>query len=313
MITKLGKSDAYSLFGKNGMQQLERVHVSKGTKIYGYGFAMSLQMFVVYDDEMNAVEIAKTEKVDKFDLEAYFSPKHKLDETIRPISEKFGIGFYYDESGEIVPDDVIELSLKRAENYYALEKELKEQKEKADIEMREKLLKEYSYLTLAKKYDHKTCGNNIRTELKNKFPDTKFSVRYESFSGNDAFNVRWTNGPTIDEVDGIVKKYSDMHPDPYSMGDYWDCKPSIFNELFGSVGYISTYRDEKEEAEKKEVAKGNIRIVDYSEKSVAVIGDTKAIKDSLKKLGGKFNPRLSCGAGWIFSKKRRSEVEKLIG
>lgn len=54
------------------------------------------------------------------------------------------------------------------------------------------------------------------------------------------------------------------------------------------------------------------QIIDYSEKAIAVIGDTRDIKDKLKNLGGRFNPKLSCGAGWIFSKKQRAEVEKLL-
>ena len=58
-------------------------------------------------------------------------------------------------------------------------------------------------------------------------------------------------------------------------------------------------------------------IVEYSDKSIAVVGDTKAIKDELKKLGGRFNGRLNVGdkkvAGWIFPKSKRAEVEKLTG
>ena len=49
--------------------------------------------------------------------------------------------------------------------------------------------------------------------------------------------------------------------------------------------------------------------MDYSEKAIAVIGETKQHKDKLKELGGSFNPRLSCGAGWIFSKKRLDDVK----
>ncbi len=60
--------------------------------------------------------------------------------------------------------------------------------------------------------------------------------------------------------------------------------------------------------EKVEVIAGEIQIVDYSEKAFAVIGDTKSIKDKLKSLGGKFNFRLSCGPGWIFSKKQLEKV-----
>jgi len=61
-----------------------------------------------------------------------------------------------------------------------------------------------------------------------------------------------------------------------------------------------------------EVPEGEIQIIDYSEKAIAVIGNTKPIKDQLKAIGGKFNFRLSCGAGWIFSKKQLSEVQQLL-
>ena len=59
-------------------------------------------------------------------------------------------------------------------------------------------------------------------------------------------------------------------------------------------------------------AAGKFQIIDYSDKAIAVTGDTKAIKDDLKALGGRFNPRLKCGAGWIFSKKKQQALEKLL-
>lgn len=55
----------------------------------------------------------------------------------------------------------------------------------------------------------------------------------------------------------------------------------------------------------------NFEIIDYSEKAIAVVGDTREIKESLKVLGGRFNPRLTCGAGWVFSKSKREAVESL--
>lgn len=67
----------------------------------------------------------------------------------------------------------------------------------------------------------------------------------------------------------------------------------------------------KEEAE-GEAPVASYTVVDYSEKAIAVTGDTRAISDKLKALGGRFNPRLSCGAGWIFSKKKESEVRALL-
>lgn len=338
------------LFGATGtMERNERVHIGKGTRIYAFGYGMNEQEFVVYDDNMNAVEICNGDPaaIDEYDLDRYFSPKHHLDETTRPISKKFGIGFYYDESNEVISDEVIQKSLQRAENIARLEQEVKERKARVADEQRAMLIKNYNYLQpCTDKYDHKICGANIRTELKRHFPRVKFSVRYESFSGGDAFRVSWTDGPTARQVDAVVKKYADMHPDSYSMGDFWDCEPSIFNNLYGSVGYVTTSRIISEEAVTRvmdeqgcdrDAARGYIyktdmttkteektasatavsadglTLIDYSEKAVVLVGETRTIKDTLKSMGGRFNARLSCGAGWVFPKSKRESLEALIG
>ena len=54
----------------------------------------------------------------------------------------------------------------------------------------------------------------------------------------------------------------------------------------------------------------DIEIAEYSDKSFVVRGDTKPIKECLKALGGKWNPYLKGGKGWIFSNSRREEVEQ---
>lgn len=73
----------------------------------------------------------------------------------------------------------------------------------------------------------------------------------------------------------------------------------------------------QEEAEQTETAQAvdGLEIVEYSEKAVAVFGDTLEIKEQLKALGGKFNPSLRYGtgkrAGWVFPKSRREDLERL--
>jgi hypothetical protein len=56
----------------------------------------------------------------------------------------------------------------------------------------------------------------------------------------------------------------------------------------------------------------DITISDYTEKSFAVRGQTKEYSRFLADLGGKWNPNLKDGAGWIFSIKKREQVEKLL-
>lgn len=83
----------------------------------------------------------------------------------------------------------------------------------------------------------------------------------------------------------------------------------------------SKHEDRKSENPEADTAKlegaaktsSGLRIVDYSEKAVAIIGDTKAMKDLLKSMGGRFNARLTCGAGWVFSKKKTYELKVTLG
>lgn len=63
---------------------------------------------------------------------------------------------------------------------------------------------------------------------------------------------------------------------------------------------------------------GDLTLTDYGEKAVAIFGDSRNIKDDLKALGGRFNPKLTDPAtgekkaGWIFPKAKRTELENLI-
>lgn len=56
----------------------------------------------------------------------------------------------------------------------------------------------------------------------------------------------------------------------------------------------------------------NLLVIDYSEKAIAVFGNTKEVKEILKSLGGRFNPKLKfeeeTTAGWIFSKTKKEIV-----
>lgn len=51
---------------------------------------------------------------------------------------------------------------------------------------------------------------------------------------------------------------------------------------------------------------------DYNTNSFVVRGDTKLYKDQLKELGGKWNPNLVGGNGWVFSIKKKDIISKFI-
>lgn len=53
-----------------------------------------------------------------------------------------------------------------------------------------------------------------------------------------------------------------------------------------------------------------LQVIDYSEKAIAVIGTERGNIEQLtamKFMKGKWNRGLSCGAGWVFSKRKSGE------
>lgn len=73
------------------------------------------------------------------------------------------------------------------------------------------------------------------------------------------------------------------------------------------------FNDIKQEISNESAPESDVKIIDYSEKAIAVIGNTKPIKDKLKAAGGRFNAKLSCGAGWIFPKAHIDKVTAIVG
>ena len=69
-------------------------------------------------------------------------------------------------------------------------------------------------------------------------------------------------------------------------------------------------------AKNEQVITGDFIIVDYSEKAIAVFGDTRPIKDRLLAIGGRFNTRLTHNdiktAGWVFPKSKEQELRILL-
>lgn len=70
-------------------------------------------------------------------------------------------------------------------------------------------------------------------------------------------------------------------------------------------------------SDKNGTSKNGCTLVEYSAKAVAVFGETRAIKDELKAMGGKFNNRLTFNgkrlAGWIFSKSQEQRLACYFG
>ena len=319
------KTEVYTL-SKDGFKRLsERPELPKGTIVYAFGAGMEESRWATIGNGDEIVKLSPN------DAESYFSnPFNNLDKYCRPISEKFGIGFYYDLDAPRATDDEISQAIERANNFIKEREEEKNRAEEESERAREEVIKKYSaifdqpsgkYLT-----DAVLVAKHIRQDLANAFPGQKFSVRKADYS---TINIEWKDGPTREEVEQIAGKHErNCTPDRWN-ADLWEHNDTAFTSVFGGVDYIFYYRETAPENreislytkpepkqnktnETKTIDAKGVQIIDYSEKAIAIVGETRAIKETLKSLGGRFNAHLTCGAGWIFSKAKESALREAL-
>ena len=118
-----------------------------------------------------------------------------------------------------------------------------------------------------------------------------------------------------DDSDGMIDYFDRNIYDHYEIGKYDKPFQIIEKKESKKQSEPMDEPNESKAAEPVAVPEG-LEIVDYSEKAIAVFGDTKSIKDELKALGGKFNHALKNNgekrAGWIFPKKQADKVRALL-
>ena len=165
--------------------------------------------------------------------------------------------------------------------------------------------------------------NNYRINNKNRYCDNS---NVENFLNYKTFVI--TNNCTFKEFSGEALEFlteankilqqdnydrSDMMTDYFDIGFFVDIsignceKDYIFKPKFKKCNL------------KNDVAiikKDELELVEYSEKALALFGNTKPIKSQLKELGGRFNKFLTHQgekkAGWIFSKKKNDQLKLLL-
>ena len=317
------ENEIYTL-SANGIKRLSKhPELPKGTIIYSFGYGMQGEEWATTGNGDEIVKLSTNSE------ESYFSrPLQKLDEYARPISEKFGIGFYYDLNATRATDEEIAQAIEQANQFIKEVEEEKKREEEESERAREEVLKKYGaiYDRPSGKYhtDAVLVAKHIRQDLAAAFPGQKFSVRKTDYS---TIWIKWQDGPTQEEVERIAGKHErNCTPDKWNC-DLWNYEDSAFTAVFGGVDYMYYRREtapeneeislyKKPEPKQSEPAKATkaegIQLVNYSEKAIAVIGDTRAIKDTLKAIGGRFNAHLTCGAGWIFSKSKEDALRAAL-
>lgn len=98
----------------------------------------------------------------------------------------------------------------------------------------------------------KETAKKIRAALKVNFPNTKFSVRTDVYSGGSSVNVSWTDLPLVDEVETVVNRFKSGSFD--GMTDMYETTGYIIDgKRYVGAKYIFTSR--KLSDERKELIK----------------------------------------------------------
>lgn len=197
----------------------------------------------------------------------------------------------------------------------------------------------------------KDIADRVRAYVKEVYPIYKFSIRTECASMCSSIRIALTEAPHDVFVNPDIEGYKQLnHYHLANENNITELAKAImididaficsyrYDDSDGMIDYFDTnfYYDLEigrwdkpfKVVEKKVrikspqtsisvvVSSGSIEIVDYSERAIAVFGETKPIKDILHELGGSFNNRLKYNdetkPGWIFSKKRESELRRVL-
>jgi hypothetical protein len=262
---------------------------------------------------------------------------------IRPLSQKFGIGYYYDDENPQFMD-AFEVAILRneAEQNAQAEQEAKQQEQERAEQLKAIGCERLENLVPAdaKAVIVAELHEDDSEPMTDYFGYSTKRTVILGFSGHtkDLFSEMRKYAANFDGTAYLAeenKKYE--HREKYTGGSgyylgeskycgwivkkekYDKDRESIINAfafIAGEEENIHVLQIQADTCNTSDVITGDFIIVDYSAKALAVFGDTRPIKDLLKALGGRFNPKLTHEgtkkAGWIFSKSKEQELNSLL-
>lgn len=312
------------------------VEINQVIQMEGYSY----HRYVVYDITKNQWGI--TYKLINLTTKDF----HTAD-IIRPLKEKFGIGFYYDSDTPRFMDSFeVAILLQEAQAKAKVEAN---EKEKERIRVEE--IKAIGSKRFAEILPENALGV-IVARLKQDESDSQtdyFASRTTrtvilgfSTHKRDIFSEMRKHASNFEETACLAEYNADYeHREKYSMGAGYYLGESKYSgwiiekvSMYSREGMIKEFaytagcedniRIKKNDdtpppppSDKNGTSKNGCTVVEYSAKAVAVFGETRAIKDELKAMGGKFNNRLTFNgkklAGWIFSKSQEQRLAYYFG
>ena len=266
---------------------------------------------------------------------------------IRPLSEKFGIGIYYDDANPKLLDPLETAALltkateKKTEDDRKAEEERQKNERTAKIgaERLRPLIPSDAKAVIIGELRVSEC-ESYKDYYDNRIERTEilgFSAHTRNlFSEMRKYAANFKGTAYLAENN---KEYE--HRENYSMGDgmylgrnkysgWTISKEPIYSLEKFIEQYAHTAGDEaniclkapqreagaQQPTTSADLSPLNLEIVEYSEKAIAVFGDTKPIKDILKGLNGLFRVNLTYNgerrAGWIYSRKQEQKVRETL-
>ncbi len=275
----------------------------------------------------------------EINLNGNFGPNYKAvnletliltnEDHIKPIEQKYGIGTYYRKSDTIEVNELNDLVIKAKEKAKndAIKKEIATKKAEEEtvlkIKAGKKIVRVPSWASSVIVAHHKVNQSDIQSDYHG---HTTNRTIYLAFSKHDKdlFPEMKKAVLKCEETKHLSEAKENRHK--YSMGSGywlgehsdsgWEARKENLNLNNLDYLYIAAtesryYCNEVEQTGSIEdsteaIKNGSIELIQYSEKALAVLGETKLIKETLKGLGGRFNFRLTHPetgqkfAGWIF-------------
>lgn len=281
------------------------------------------------DEQRRAIyEIEQTKWGIKYKTVLLDGTATTTDDHIRPYSKKFGIGTYYNEGDVISQEEINDLLI-------TAHREMQQAAAVAEvqrIEAEQAATAKKAYLSQFQQADVRKTTTIIKAHILKTWPSVqKVEVRTESYSGGDSMRVTYHAPEEIQAIEDFIDTF--QRGNFNSMEDIYEYSKSDapiidghilqrYKYCFCSFTKVDPLPEKPQPTTPADVPvaaptePGAVQIVDYSEKAIAVIGDTKPIKDTLKALGGRFNFRLTIdgqnAVGWIFSKKQEQAVRQAL-
>lgn len=317
-------------------RNVQTVSVNQVVMLEGYNY----DSYVVY-------EVSRNEWGITYHLINLETHEFHTSDLIRPLSEKFGIGIYYDDANPkfLDPLETAVLLTKAKEKKAEAERKAEEEREeykriaKIGAERLRPLIPTDAKAVIIGTLRVNECDSytdyydysigrtvilgfskhtrNLFSEMRKhavNFGETAYLAEYnadyehrENYSMGDGMYLGehkysgWTiEKEPIDDLEKFIERYA------HTAGD----------EANLCIKAPQTETEAQQPTATADLSMFNLEIVEYSEKAIAVFGDTKPIKNVLKDLNGLFRANLTYKgerrAGWIYSKKQETKVREAL-